>query len=275
MPRPVKQIVDYFPHDADASSRKTITILESRYGAIGYTCWFKLLEQLAQTNGHVITCRNPIEVAFLQAKTLAGEKLIEILDLLASLEAIDAQLWTEKMIFSQNFVNNVSHVYKNRRQPVPTRPIITTPNNSATLQDSAITTPDNPITTTDNTHSRVEQSRVDKSRLITTAVRVENSENQKDTTGEFSTIVNCYEQNIGLLTPSIAESLKDISAQYPSDWFPLAVKEACKANVRRLSYVTAILERWKVQGIAKPHLNENKQPVVKPSNPVKGVIIES
>ena len=275
MPRPVKQIVDYFPHDADASSRKTITILESRYGAIGYTCWFKLLEQLAQTNGHVITCRNPIEVAFLQAKTLAGEKLIEILDLLASLEAIDAQLWTEKMIFSQNFVNNVSHVYKNRRQPVPTRPIITTPNNSATLQESAITIPDNPITTPDNTHSRVEQSRVDKSRLTTTAVRVENSENQKDPTVEFSTIVNCYEQNIGLLTPSIAESLKDISAQYPTDWFPLAVKEACKANVRRLSYVTAILERWKVEGIAKPHLNENKQPVVKPNNPIKGVIIES
>ena len=275
MPRPVKQIVDYFPHDADASSRKTITILESRYGAIGYTCWFKLLEQLAQTNGHVITCRNPIEIAFLQAKTLAGDKLIEILDLLATLDAIDAELWSEKMIFSQNFVNNVSHVYKNRRQPVPTRPIITTPNNSATLQDSAITTPDNPITTPDNTHSRVEQSRVDKSRLTTTAVRVENSENQKDTTVEFSTIVNCYEQNIGLLTPSIAESLKDISAQYPSDWFPLAVKEACKANVRRLSYVTAILERWKVEGIAKPHLNENKQPVVKPSNPVKGVIIES
>ena len=275
MPRPVKQTVDYFPHDADASSRKTITILESRYGAVGYTCWFKLLEQLAQANGHVITCRNPIEVAFLQAKTLAGDKLIEILDLLATLDAIDAELWSEKMIFSQNFVNNVSHVYKNRRQPVPIRPIITTPNNSATLQESAITTPDNPITTPDNTHSRVEQSRVDKSRLTTTAVRVENSENQKDPTVEFSTIVNCYEQNIGLLTPSIAESLKDISAQYPTDWFPLAVKEACKANVRRLSYVTAILERWKVEGIAKPHLNENKQPVVKPNNPVKGVIIES
>lgn len=275
MPRPVKQIVDYFPHDADASSRKTITILESRYGAIGYTCWFKLLEQLAQTNGHVITCRNLIEIAFLQAKTLAGDKLIEILDLLATLDAIDAELWSEKMIFSQNFVNNVSHVYKNRRQPVPTRPIITTPNNSAALPENAITTPNNPITTPDNTHSRVEQSRVDKSRLTTTAVRVENSENQKDPTVEFSTIVNCYEQNIGLLTPSIAESLKDISAQYPTDWFPLAVKEACKANVRRLSYVTAILERWKVEGIAKPHLNENKQPVVKPNNPVKGVIIES
>ena len=274
MPRPVKQTVDYFPHDADASSRKTITILESRYGAVGYTCWFKLLEQLAQTNGHVITCRNLIEIAFLQAKTLAGDKLIEILDLLATLDAIDAELWSEKMIFSQNFVNNVSHVYKNRRQPVPTRPIITTPNNSAALPENAITTPDNPITTPDNTHSRVEQSRVDKSRLTTTAVMVENSENQK-ATAEFSTIVNCYEQNIGLLTPSIAESLKDISAQYPCDWFPLAVKEACKANVRRLSYVTAILERWKVEGIAKPHLNENKLPVVKPSNPVKGVIIES
>jgi DnaD/phage-associated family protein len=209
--------------------------------------------------------------------------LIEILDLLATLDAIDAELWTQKMIFSQNFVNNVSHVYKNRRQPVPTRPIITTPNNSATLQESAITipdnpitTPDNPITTPDNTHSRVEQSRVDNSRLTTTtAVRVENSENQKDTTVEFSTIVNCYVQNIGLLTPSIAESLKDISVQYPSDWFPLAVKEACKANVRRLNYVTAILERWKVDGIAKPHSNENKLPVVKTSNPVKGVIIES
>jgi len=43
MARPRKQTVDYFPHDTDVSSGKTLTILQSKYGNDGYAFWFKLL----------------------------------------------------------------------------------------------------------------------------------------------------------------------------------------------------------------------------------------
>jgi DnaD/phage-associated family protein len=57
-----------------------------------------------------------------------------------------------------------------------------------------------------------------------------------------------YEENIGMLTPMIAEELKDAINQYPEIWIEDAIKEAVKQNARKLSYITAILERWAKEG---------------------------
>lgn len=64
----------------------------------------------------------------------------------------------------------------------------------------------------------------------------------------FANISQCYESNINILTPLVADQLKDIAIAYPPGWFEEAVKEAVSANVRNLKYITAILERWKVDG---------------------------
>ncbi len=39
MPRPQKNTVDYFSHDADASDGRTLSILENNFGAEGYMAW--------------------------------------------------------------------------------------------------------------------------------------------------------------------------------------------------------------------------------------------
>jgi len=57
-----------------------------------------------------------------------------------------------------------------------------------------------------------------------------------------------YEQNIGLLTPLIAEELKDAEKTYPADWIEDAFKIAVENNVRRWRYVGSILERWAAEG---------------------------
>ncbi|MDD4874127.1 MAG: DnaD domain protein [Dehalococcoidales bacterium] len=57
-----------------------------------------------------------------------------------------------------------------------------------------------------------------------------------------------YEENIGMLTPMIAEELKDAINIYPETWIEDAIKEAVKQNARRWSYITAILERWSKEG---------------------------
>jgi DnaD/phage-associated family protein len=65
---------------------------------------------------------------------------------------------------------------------------------------------------------------------------------------ERPTIFVLYEQNIGMLTPMIAEELREAERQYPAEWIADAFREAVTANKRSWKYVHAILERWRVEG---------------------------
>jgi DnaD/phage-associated family protein len=70
--------------------------------------------------------------------------------------------------------------------------------------------------------------------------------NQAETTRP--NIFVLYEQNIGLLQPLIADELRQAERDYPGDWIEEAFRRAAQANVRRWSYVRAILERWSTEG---------------------------
>jgi len=61
-------------------------------------------------------------------------------------------------------------------------------------------------------------------------------------------IFELYEQNIGPLMPMVAEYLKDAEKEYPADWFEPAFQRAVAQNVRRWSYIAAILRQWKEKG---------------------------
>ena len=57
-----------------------------------------------------------------------------------------------------------------------------------------------------------------------------------------------YEQNIGLLSPLIADQLKDAAEQYPPEWIEAAFREAVLHNKRKWSYISAILRHWEAEG---------------------------
>ena len=57
-----------------------------------------------------------------------------------------------------------------------------------------------------------------------------------------------YEQNIGPLTPLIADELRDAEQTYPLSWIEEAIQVAVENNVRKWRYVLAILERWRQEG---------------------------
>jgi DnaD/phage-associated family protein len=61
-------------------------------------------------------------------------------------------------------------------------------------------------------------------------------------------IFTLYEQNIGLLTPLIAEQLRDAEQMYPAAWIEDAFREAVSLNKRSWKYIHAILERWRTEG---------------------------
>lgn len=61
-------------------------------------------------------------------------------------------------------------------------------------------------------------------------------------------IFELYEDNIGLISPILADELKDAEINYRQEWIEDAFKIAVENNVRKWSYIRAILERWATAG---------------------------
>ena len=67
-------------------------------------------------------------------------------------------------------------------------------------------------------------------------------------TVEQPDIFTFYEQNVGMLTPIIAEELQEAEKLYPEAWIRDAIKEAVSLNKRSIRYIVRILERWSAEG---------------------------
>ena len=243
MARPKKETVDYFPHIAN--SGKTIFILESQFGNDGYAFWFKTLELLASTDGHVIDCRNTSEWKFLLAKTNVSEDIgSRILDQLAELEAIDYELWQSKVIWSDNFIKNIADVYKNRKTGLPKKPVIEVSTSRNHSEDELL-----PVETTaqvnnyEQSTNRNPQSKVKETKVNKTKVNyTESSQSQ------LQSVLHFYQNNFGVLSNYIQSDLM----QWCSDLSPeLAIKamQIAQENQKSYNYAKGIMQNWLTKGI--------------------------
>jgi DNA replication protein len=62
-----------------------------------------------------------------------------------------------------------------------------------------------------------------------------------------SSLFVLYEQNIGPLTPLIADALRDAMAEYPAGWIEQAIEIAVKRNARKWSYIQRVLEGMRAE----------------------------
>jgi len=68
---------------------------------------------------------------------------------------------------------------------------------------------------------------------------------------ERPNIFRLYEENIGPLTPLIADALKDAEETYTAEWVAETIDLAVRNNKRSWRYCQAILKRWKEEGRGK------------------------
>ena len=61
-------------------------------------------------------------------------------------------------------------------------------------------------------------------------------------------IFRLYEENIGPLTPMLAEALAEAQDSYPASWVREAFQIAVERNTRNWRYISAILQRWQNEG---------------------------
>ena len=61
-------------------------------------------------------------------------------------------------------------------------------------------------------------------------------------------VFRLYEQNIGPLTPLLADRMIHAMEEYPVDWIEEAIEESVAYNKRSWRYIQRILEQWMAQG---------------------------
>jgi len=220
MTRPRRTTVDYFPHYT--TSGKTLYTLERKYQNDGYAFWYKLLELLGASEGQYIDYNDEPVREYLAARAdCRPEKALEILNLLASLGAIDTELWREnKIIYSQKFVNNLSIVYARRNTNPPAKEDII----QQIAQSAGIIHTETPLSGVNvriYPQSRVEESRVKES-------RGEESTNAHDGAEadqvRYSEIVKVYNANFGktfgvvtIISEKRKKSLKILAREIGAD----------------------------------------------------------
>lgn len=87
---------------------------------------------------------------------------------------------------------------------------------------------------------------------------------------EKPNIFTLYEQNIGLLTPLLAEELKEAEKLYPASWIEEAFKQAVALNRRSWRYIARILERWAEQGKTDGEPGRHIKKEIDPDKYIKG-----
>lgn len=76
---------------------------------------------------------------------------------------------------------------------------------------------------------------------------------------ERPNVFKLYEENIGPLTPLIADALKDAEATYAPQWIADAIELAVEHNKRNWKYCEAILKRWKEEGRGQKQTRRDDQ----------------
>ena len=227
MPRPIKCGIDFFAHDTDASSGKTLYTLESRYGNDGYAFWFKLLEILGSQHDLSYDCNNPVNWVYLTARTrVSDEAAKEILNMLSVIDAIDSELWRNGIIWSQNFVDRHSTVFVKRKGLIPQKPSFCYENSTETLVSEA-----------ESTQSKVKKRKVKESKEKETRQKLGLYENVTLSDQEYIKLMDefpyDYQNRIDRLSEYIASTGKSYSNHLATirSW---ARKDADKQSKRDL-----------------------------------------
>jgi DnaD/phage-associated family protein len=76
---------------------------------------------------------------------------------------------------------------------------------------------------------------------------------------ERPNIFRLYEENIGPLTPLMADILRQAETDYPVEWLEDAVRLAVERNARNWRYVDTVLKSWKEKGKDEQDRRDSKE----------------
>lgn len=96
--------------------------------------------------------------------------------------------------------------------------------------------------------------------------KVDGDDDGDDGDSAVAAVFQAYEQEIGAITPKIADELKDAITEFPNEWIVESFGIAAENNVRKWNYAYAILRSWQTEGKGDARGGRDSPPVKKNGN---------
>jgi len=266
MARPLKQGLDYFPHDTDAINDKKIQKLIDEYGLAGYGFYFALLADIYADLPAPYKWEENVKI-FAHRCRLSGAKAQRMLSFCVEIHLFDADNFTkDSTLISQSITERADSILKVRDAKRKQR------------LSSGLSSGLSPISQT--------QTKLNQSKTKDTTIVVEQTDDLSnikkeqitEQSPELTAVVKAFEDCGGFIaTPMIAQQLSDAEQTYGSEIVIAAFKKASdggKRGVGILSYCRPIFEQYKANGIPSNGNGKNNT-IKKSSKPVEGVEIIS
>ena len=118
MSRPIKEGLDYFPHDTDAFTDEKIEILRYKHGAMGYMFYFFHLERIYRSPNSELDISDAETRQILARKlSVTEEEYNQILSTCIKYNCFNSLLYADKMILTSNGIKKrASQVIEKRNK---------------------------------------------------------------------------------------------------------------------------------------------------------------
>ncbi len=105
MARPLKEGMDYFPHDVDASDDEKIEAMRAVHGNDGYAFYFITLERIYRTpNGELDLSKPAFKAGLIRKIGVTAEKFDQMLETAFEVKCFCRQTYEERLILTSNGV---------------------------------------------------------------------------------------------------------------------------------------------------------------------------
>lgn len=116
MARPIKEGMDYFPHDTDAVNDEKIEALRALYGNDGYAFYFILLERIYRANDAEIDVSDAEIIQILSKKVaVTPEKFMQILETALKWGCFDREEYEKRGVLTSNGIKKRAAVVLEKR----------------------------------------------------------------------------------------------------------------------------------------------------------------
>lgn len=267
MARPLKQGLDYFPHDTDAINDKKIQRLIDEYGLAGYGFYFALLADIYSGLPEPYKWGENVKI-FAHRCRLSVAKAQRMLSFCVEICLFDADNFNNNStLISQSIFERAESILKVRDAKRKQRL-------SSGLSSglSAISQTQSKLNQSKTKDKEIDKEKCDIS--LTDNLPPIKKEPVTAESPELTSVIQAFEDCGGTIaTPMIAQELADAEREYGSQIVIAGFRRAStagKSGVRIINYCRPIWEDYKANGIPQIRSPDGK----KSGKPVEGVIVE-
>lgn len=276
----------YFPHDCNAADDPKILAMRFTYKAEGYGWYWMLVEQLRQQQDYRISveilpmyakkfdapakkftqfiddCVNKFHLFFIENSYIFSESLIKRMEFIENKSekaksAANARWTREGSVATKSdadamqtqYVRNAIKVNKIKENKIK---VITPLPPKGCAAGAAVSSKEGTDFVDTETGEIITKPPVNTpTKEIPEKEPVSNNyaEPAFQVDADFGEICKQYQNNIGNISPLIADEIKEWVDNYPSEWILEAIREAVLANVRKPKYISSILDNWNKNGL--------------------------